>query len=147
VAMKPSQTSSIASLNFSIDQLPALSAEDCTKLKDHGITTTIALLKKAGASRSQKEALAIALGVRLQVLLKWLAIADFARIPAVGLQYSGIILHSGISSMDQLLQTPLDKLHKQILRLQVQNFQRADLCPSIGEMSVWLKQAQKLVTR
>ncbi|MEI6063093.1 MAG: DUF4332 domain-containing protein [Pseudanabaena sp. ELA748] len=143
MTIKPSKPSSNASLNFSIDQLPALSAEDCTKLKNHGITTTIGLLKKAGASRSQKEALAIALGVRLQVLLKWLAIADLARIPAVGLEYSGVILHSGIASIDQLVQTPLDKLHKQILRLQVQNFQRADLCPSIDQMALWIKQAQK----
>ena len=143
--MKPYPTSSISSLNFSIDQLPGLSAEDCTKLKDHGITTTIALLKKAGRSRSQKEALAITLGVRFQLLTKWLAFADLARIPSVGCQHCGAIVHSGIVSLEQLAQTPLDQLHQQIMRLQVQNFQRADLCPDIAEMSIWIKQAQQLM--
>jgi hypothetical protein len=146
--MKPSQTSqhtSISSLNFPIEKLTGLSAEDCQKLKDHGIQTTRGLLKKAGFKRSEKEAFAIAIGVRLQLLTKWLAFADLARIPAVGLQHCGIIVHSGIVSLEQLSQTPIDKLHKQILRLQVQQFRRADLCPDIAEMAIWVKQAQQLL--
>lgn len=143
--MKSSITSqSLSSLNFPIDQLPGLSAEDCKKLIDCGITSTRTLLQKAGRNRSQKEALAIALGVRLQLLTKWLAFADLARIPAVGCQHCGLIVHSGIISLEQLAQTPLDKLHKNIMRLQVQNLQRADLCPNLGEMSIWIKQAQQL---
>ena len=144
--MKSSTTSQpLSSMNFSIDQLLGLSAEDCQKLRSYGITTTHTLIQKAGRSRSQKEALANAIGVRFQLLTKWLAFADLARIPAVGCQHCGAIVHSGIVSLEQLSQTPLDKLHKQILRLQVQNFQRADLCPDLGEMSVWIKQAQQLM--
>lgn len=145
--MKSSKTSPsfpISSLNFALEQLPGLSAKACQNLKDHGITTTHTLLKKAGRSRSQKEALAIAIGVRFQLLAKWLAFADLAQIPAVGCQHCGLIVHSGIVSLEQLAQTPLDRLHKQIMRLQVQNLQRADLCPDMGEISVWIKQAQQL---
>lgn len=131
-------------LNFPIEQLPGLSSEDCQKLQKHSITTTHALLQKAGRNKAQKEELAIALGVRFQQLTKWIAFADLARIPAVGCQHCGAIVHSGIVSVEQLAQTPIDKLHKQIMRLQVQNFNRADLCPDIGEMSVWIKQAKQL---
>ncbi|OYQ66829.1 hypothetical protein B9G53_03030 [Pseudanabaena sp. SR411] len=146
--MKFSTTSqTCSSLNFPIDQLPALSTEDCQKLKDHAITNTCTLLQKAGRNKAQKEELAIALGVRFQLLTKWIAFADLARIPAVGCQHCGVIVHSGIVSVEQLAQTPLDKLHKQIMRLQVQNFNRADLCPDIGEMSIWIKQAQQLMTK
>ena len=143
--LKSSQSINMAGLNMAIDQLPALSAEDAQKLKNNGITTTHALLQKAGQQKAQKEALAIALGVRFQLLTKWLAFADLARIPAVGCQHCGVIVHSGIISLEQLAQTPLDKLHKQILRLQVQNFQRADLCPDMAEMSIWIKQAQQIM--
>ncbi|NUN64462.1 DUF4332 domain-containing protein [Pseudanabaena biceps] len=145
--MKPSsvpKSSSTSPLYFPIEQLTGLSEEDSANLINHGITTTLQLLQKAGRNPSQKEALAIALGVRVQLLLKWLAIADLARIPAVGLQYSGVILHSGVVSTEQLIQTPLDKLHTHIMRLQVKNFQRADLCPSMAEMAIWIKQAQQL---
>lgn len=143
--MKSSKTSqSFASLNFPLDRLPGLGTKDCKKLQDYGITTTHALLQKAGRTKAQQEALAIALNVRFQLLMKWVALADLARIPAVGCQYCGLIVHSGIISLEQLAQTPLDRLHRQIMRLQIQNLQRADLCPNIGEMSVWIKQAQKL---
>ncbi|OIP68463.1 MAG: hypothetical protein AUK48_15805 [Oscillatoriales cyanobacterium CG2_30_44_21] len=138
---------SLSSSNFPIDQLPALSTEDCQKLKDYGITTTRALLQKAGRHKAQREELAIALGVRFQQLTKWIAFADLARIPAVGCQHCGAIVHSGIVSVEQLAQIPVDKLHKQIMRLQVQNFNRADLCPDIGEMSIWIKQAQQLMAK
>ena len=143
--MEPNHNPSpLKSLNFAIDLLPGLSAADCQKLKENGLTTTRALLQKAGRSKAQKETLAIAIGVRLQLLTKWLAFADLARIPAVGCQHCGVIVHSGIVSLEQLAQTPVGKLHQQILRLQVQNLNRADLCPDIGEMSVWIKQAQQL---
>ncbi|MEA5485833.1 MULTISPECIES: DUF4332 domain-containing protein [Pseudanabaena] len=143
----PITSQTCISSNFPIDQLPALNTEDGKKLKDHSITTTRALLQKAGRTKAQKEELAIALGVRFQLLTKWIAFADLARIPAVGCQHCGVIVHSGIVSVEQLAQTPLDKLHKQIMRLQVQNFNRADLCPDIGEMSIWIKQAQQLITK
>lgn len=135
----------ISSLNFSLDQLPGLSTKDCKKLQNYGIITTHALLQKAGRNKAQKEALAIALNVRLQLLMKWLAFADLARIPTVGCQHCGLIVHSGIVSLEQLAQTPLGQLHKQIMRLQIQNLQRADLCPDIGEMSVWIKQARQIL--
>lgn len=144
--MKSSKTSqSFNSLNFPLDQLPGLSAKDCQKLRENGITTTYGLLQKAGRTKAQKEALAIALNVRFQLLMKWVALADLARIPAVGCQYCGLIVHSGVASLEQLAQTPIDRLHKQIMRLQIQNLQRADLCPDMGEMSVWIKQAQQLL--
>ncbi|TYQ28742.1 DUF4332 domain-containing protein [Pseudanabaena sp. UWO311] len=144
--MKSLTTSqSFLALNFAIELLPGLNAEDCNNLKKKGVTTTHALLQKAGRSKAQKEALAIALGVRVQLLTKWLAFADLAQIPAVGCQHCGVIVHSGIVSLEQLSQTPLDKLHKHIMRLQVQNFNRADLCPDISEMSIWIKQAQQLI--
>ena len=142
--MKPSPTSTISFLCSAIDQLPGLSAKDCQNLKDHSITTTLALLQKAGSSRPQKEALAIDLGIKFQLLNKWLVFADLARIPAVGCQHCGLIVHSGICSIEQLAQTPLGQLHKQIMKFQVQNLRRADLCPSLEEMSIWIEQAQLL---
>ncbi len=144
VQMRHTTNQSFSSLNFPLDQLPGLSAKDYQKLQDYGITTTYGLLQKAGRTKAQKEALAIALNVRFQLLMKWVALADLARIPAVGCQYCGLIVHSGIASLEQLAQTPIDRLHRQIMRLQIQNLQRADLCPDLGEMSVWIKQARQL---
>jgi hypothetical protein len=141
---KKHQAPVVPSADFPIEQIPGLSMEMIDIFQRHGIATTLDLLKKAGVNKSQREGLAIDLGMRLQILNKWIAIADLARIPAVGLQHSGTILHSGIASVQQLVQTPIGQLHRQIMKLQVQNFHRSDLCPSMGTMSLWLQQAQKL---
>jgi predicted flap endonuclease-1-like 5' DNA nuclease len=140
-------TSVVLSLNFPIEQLPGLSAKDYTIFKSQGIITTQALLQRAGRSRSQQEALAAALGMRWQFLYKWLVFADLARISGIGCQYCGLIVHSGVGSIEQLAQTSVGKLHEGIKRLQVQTLQRTDLCPSLQEMSSWIKQAQQLVAR
>jgi hypothetical protein len=140
-------TSAVSSLNFPLEQLPGLSAKDWAIFKSQGIVTTQDLLQRAGRSRSQQEALAAALGMRWQFLYKWLVFADLARIPGVGCQYCGLIVHSGVGSIEQLAQTPVGKLHAGIKLLQVQTLQRTDLCPSLQEMSGWIRDAQKLVAK
>lgn len=130
--------------DWSINQLPGLSEQDCSKLQQIGITTTGQLLQRANTSQS-KQALANQLQVKSQYVNKWVALADLARIPSIGCQYCGLLLHSGISSVTQLAQTPAQKLHQQILRLQVATLQRRDLCPLVEEVAVWIKQARALV--
>lgn len=129
--------------NWPIEQLPGLNAEDLQKLENVGIQTTLQLLQQ-GTTSARKQQLAAQLRVPTQYVNKWVALADLARLPSVGCQYSGLILHAGIASCAQLSQTPLHRLHQQILKLQVATMQRQDLCPSIGEMAQWVQQARSL---
>ncbi len=136
------KTQSLA-LNWPIEQLPGLSLEDSTKLTDCGITTTIQLLQQT-LTQNDKQVLATKLQLNIKYINKWVALADLARIPSVGCQYCGLLLHAGIGSVVQLAQTPVHKLHQQILRLQVATLQRRDLCPPASEMQIWIKQAQNI---
>ena len=129
--------------NWSIDQLPGLSTQDQSKLLELGITTTGQLLKTA-STPLLRQRLANQLQIKTQYVNKWVALADLARIPGIGCQYCGLVLHAGICSVTQLAQTPVHKLHQQILRLQVAMMQRQDLCPHIEEVTVWIKQAREL---
>ncbi len=129
--------------NWSIDQLPGLSTQDQSKLLELGITTTGQLLKTA-STPLLRQRLANQLQIKTQYVNKWVALADLARIPGIGCQYCGLVLHAGICSVTQLAQTPVQKLHQQILRLQVAMMQRQDLCPHIEEVTVWIKQAREL---
>jgi len=130
--------------NWSIEQLPGLSAQEQSKLQELGITTTGQLLQKASTPES-KLALATQLQIKSQYVNKWVALADLARLPSIGCQYCGLLLHAGVSSVRQLAQTPPHRLHQQILRLQVAMMQRRDLCPHVEEVAVWIKQARELV--
>ena len=132
-----------AQCNWPIAQLPGLSLQDQQKLMQCGIQTTHQLLQSA-RQPAQKHAIATQLQIHIQHVNKWVALADLARIPAVGCQYCGLLLHAGICSPAQLAQTSLQTLHKQILRFYVATLQRQDLCPSRGQLAQWIQQAQKL---
>ena len=86
------------------------------------------------------------LQLHLQYVNKWIALADLARIPSVGTQYCGLLLHTGMISVAQLAQTPTHRLHQQTLRLQVATLQRRDLCPAIELVKQWSQQAGTFVT-
>jgi Domain of unknown function (DUF4332) len=132
--------SPIKSCDWSIEQLPGLSKE----LQNCGITTT-AMLVKQGKTPASRLALANKLQIHLQHVNKWVALADLARIPSVGCQYCGLLLHAGIISVALLAQIPNHKLHGQILRFQVATMQRRDLCPSVELVQQWCQEAQILM--
>ena len=77
---------------WSIDKLPGLKPSEQNLLKAHGITNTQQLL--ANTSNPQaRESLAIQLNIGLNYVKKWGALADLARVPSVGCQYCGLLLH------------------------------------------------------
>ncbi|MBC6430084.1 DUF4332 domain-containing protein [Nostoc sp. HG1] len=137
--------SSITSTDWPIEQLPGLNHEEQSQLQNCGITSTVALVKE-GKTLETRLALANKLQIHLQYVNKWMALADLARIPSVGIQYCGLLLHAGIGSVAQLAQTPTHRLHQQIMRLQVATMQRRDLCPPIELVQQWSKQAQAIIS-
>jgi hypothetical protein len=129
---------------WSIDKLPGLNQSEQDLLRNCGIDTTKELLAKANTSQA-KQALANQLQLNIQHINKWSALADLARIPSVGYEYCGLLLHSGIASVGQLTQTPFHRLHRQIMRLQVATMQRKDLCPPVEMVKQWVEEAKTIV--
>ena len=128
---------------WSIALLPGLKLPEQELLKAQGIENTQELLNKTRTLES-KIALASKLKLSQKNLSKWIALADLGRIPSVGNQYCGLILHAGIISVAQLAQTPFHRLHAQIARLQVATLQRKDLTPPVGQVKQWVEQAKIL---
>jgi len=135
------RASGIKQRNWLIEELPGLKQDEIHNLKNCGITTTLALVKQ-GKTVQEKLMLATKLQVHIQYVNKWVALADLARIPSVGTQYCGLLLHAGIASVIQLANTPPHRLHQQILRLQVATLQRRDLCPAVEQVQKWIGQAK-----
>lgn len=133
----------IKSCDWPIEQLPGLSQEEQSQLQNCGINSTAALVKQ-GKTLEQRVALASLLHVHLQYVNKWVALADLARIPGVGTQYCGLLLHAGVGSVAQLAEVPTHRLHQQILRLQVATMQRRDLCPAVEQVRQWSQQARQI---
>ncbi len=131
---------------FNLEDLPGMTAVERNKLSSLGINTNLDLIKQITNSQ-QKQQLAQKMQTNLKYVGKWLALADLSRLPSVNSQYCGLILHSGVASVQQLSQIPAFKLHRQILRLQVATLRRKDLCPSIGLVQTWIKEAQLTIRK
>jgi hypothetical protein len=128
------------SLYWSIDNLPGLSQQEQDRLRACGINDTRDLLNKTSNPHLQQQ-LASQLQLHLKYVQKWSALANLAQIPSISCQHCGLLLHAGIISLSQLRQTPVHRLHQQILRLHVSTMQRRDLCPSIDLVQRWVKEA------
>ena len=140
---QPAHRTAIQAGNWSIAQLPGLSGLNQSQLQECGIATTRQLLQKT-RTPDQRLALAHQLQIHIKYVNKWVALADLARIPSVGCQYCGLLLHAGVASVILLAQLPPHRLHQQILRLHVATMQRRDLCPSVEQVQSWIQQARML---
>jgi predicted flap endonuclease-1-like 5' DNA nuclease len=138
-----SKQGSVRSQDWRLQDLPGLSDEQQDQLWNCGIHTTLQLYQKTNTPAKRAE-LARHLQIHPQYVNKWAAMADLARVPAIGCHYCGLLLHAGIASPGQLALMPLHRVHKQILRFQVAHLQRPDLCPSLKEIQDWIEQAQQL---
>lgn len=142
--MKTSHTApktSVQVRDWPIEHLPGLSNENQSQLEECGITT-IGQLIRMTKTPAAKVLLAHQLQINVQHINKWVAMAELARIPSVGCQYCGLLLHAGVASAAQLAQMPVERLHQQILRLHVATMQRNDLTPSVDRVQKWVLQAR-----
>lgn len=128
-----------------VTELPGMSEEDGNLLQSLGIENTAQLLQQ-GNTLEQRNAIADRLKLHPQQVNKWVALADLARLPGVGCSHCGLLLHSGVASCTQLAQTPVYRLHRQMLRFQVATLKRGDLCPPIEQVQQWVNEARTLIS-
>ena len=127
--------------DWPIAHLPGLSKENQSQLEECNITTTEQLIRMT-KTPAAKVLLANQLQINIQYVNKWVAMANLARIPSVGCQYCGLLLHAGVASAAQLAQMPVERLHQQILKLHVATMQRNDLTPGVDRVQKWVQQAR-----
>ena len=132
------------SCDWSIGDLPGINKTEQALLEDLNITTTGQLLAVA-PDAATKQQLAVKVCLKIQYINKLVALSDLARLPGVGCQYNGLLLHTGIISVKQLAQAPAHKIHQQLLKLHVATLQRRDLCPDLAQVQNWIKQARILL--
>ena len=132
------------SCDWSIGDLPGINKTEQALLEDLNITTTGQLLAVA-PDAATKQQLAVKVCLKIQYINKLVALSDLARLPGVGCQYNGLLLHTGIISVKQLAQAPAHKIHQQLLKLHVATLQRRDLCPDLAQVQNWIKQARALL--
>lgn len=129
---------------WSLSELPGLSSEHLGQLQAIGLETTQDLLAQARSPRDL-QAIAQQLNMPVRYPRKWAALAELAQIPSVGCQYCGLLLHSGIPSIQQLAVTGPGRLHGQIQRLHTATLRRSDLCPTPDQVVAWIQDAKQFL--
>ncbi|BDI14446.1 hypothetical protein ANSO36C_02480 [Nostoc cf. commune SO-36] len=142
---KTPQTKLDLQRNWQIESLPGITPEDSQKFKDCGIETTFQLLQKT-RNELAKQNLAAQMQIHIQHIHKWVALADFSRLPSVGCEYCGLLLHVGICSVNQLAQLPMHDLQRRVLRFQVTTTQQQPqhIYRNSGLMAQWIQEARQL---
>ncbi|MEL6495923.1 MAG: DUF4332 domain-containing protein [Cyanobacteria bacterium J06623_7] len=129
---------------WSLELMPGLPAREQKLFQAQGIQTTGDLLQRTVTLKAKIE-LSHKLRLSQKQIDKWIALADLGRIPSVGSQYSGLLLHAGVISVAQLAETSFPQLHLQVSRLQIATSRRKDLIPPVALVKQWVEQAKMLV--
>lgn len=133
----------MASPAYPLEQLPGLSATHAQGMAQLGLTSTDQL-RRYGATVDHRQILAKKMQVPLRYVTKWVILAELARVPAVGCEFNGLLLHAGIISVAQLADATAQGLYTRLRRLHVATLQRNDLCPTPDQVSLWIQQAKAL---
>jgi Domain of unknown function (DUF4332) len=128
--------------NWAITDLPGLDPNLGKDLDEVDLTDTCQLV---GLSLQQQIDLATNLGHHPRHIQKVVAMASLAQLSSVGCDYCGLLLHAGVASVAQLALTPVNQLHRSVLRLHVAVLQRNDLTPTVDRVQRWVTQAKQLI--
>lgn len=134
----------MATSAYRLDQLPGLSSAHAQSMAQLGLTST-EHLRRYGATADRRQTLAKKMQVPLRYVTKWVILAELARVPGVGCQFNGLLLHAGIISVAQLADSTAQGLYTRLRRLHVATLQRNDLCPNPDQVSLWIQQAKVLI--
>jgi len=112
------------------------------KLREAGIATTQALLKK-GATRQGRKELAEKTGLTENQLLEWINHADLFRIKGVGPEYADLLEAAGVDTVPELAQRNPDNLYQKLLEVNAEK-KLVRRLPTLDMVKNWIEQAKSL---
>lgn len=112
------------------------------KLREAGISTTQALLKK-GSLPGRRAEIAAQAGVAPALVLEWVNHADLFRIKGVGEEYADLLEEAGVDTVPELAQRNPQNLHQKIHAVnQQKRMVRRE--PTEDQVADWIAQAKML---
>jgi len=112
------------------------------KLREAGIATTEALLKK-GASRQGRQELAARTGLSEGQILEWVNHADLFRIKGIGPEYADLLEAAGVDTVPELAQRNPDNLYQKLIEVNAAK-KLVRRLPTLDMVKDWVAQAKAL---
>lgn len=88
-------------MSYPIAEIEGIGAAFEAKLREAGVTSTSALLERAGSKKGRGE-LAAATGIDESKILSWANLADLMRVKGVGKQFSELLHAAGVDTIKEL---------------------------------------------
>jgi predicted flap endonuclease-1-like 5' DNA nuclease len=128
--------------NMKIIDVQGIGPAYAEKLKNAGIRTTGALLKKGASPDGRKEIEAMT-GIGNSLILEWVNLADLYRIKGVGSQYSDLLEEAGVDTVVELSKRVANNLFSKMDEInRAKNL--VNKLPSSKQIEGWIEQAKKL---
>ncbi len=112
------------------------------KLREAGIATTEALLKK-GATRQGRKELAAKTGLSEKQLLEWINHLDLFRIKGIGPEYADLLEAAGVDTVPELAQRNPENLYQKLLTVNAEK-KLVRRLPTLDMVKGWIEQAKQL---
>ena len=125
-----------------LDVIEGIGPVYMAKLREAGIASTEALLKK-GATRQGRKELAEKTGLTENQLLEWINHADLFRIKGVGPEYADLLEEAGVDTVPELAQRNPDNLYQKLLEVNAEK-KLVRRLPTLDMVKSWVEQAKQL---
>ena len=125
-----------------IEKIEGIGAKYGKILRNNGIATTDALLKK-GATKKGRVEVAKATKISEKLILEWVNLSDLMRITGIGEEYSDLLEEAGVDTVKELRNRVPENLHKKILEVNTKK-KLVRRPPALSMVKSWVKQAKKL---
>ena len=112
------------------------------KLKEAGLSTVEALLKKGASPQGRKE-IEEKTGISHKLILEWVNLADLFRIKGIGEEYSDLLEEAGVDTVVELAQRNAENLHQKLVEINQQK-KLVRQVPSLSQVTKWVEQAKIL---
>ena len=126
-----------------IEDVEGIGATFAAKLSEAGVTTTDALLERAG-SGAGRDKLSEATGISEKLLLEWVNHADLMRINGVGSEYADLLEAAGVDSCAELAQRNAANLATTFREVDAARPNMVRRVPSEETVAGWIAAAKKL---
>lgn len=112
------------------------------KLRQVGIATTEALLKRC-ATRKGRQELAEQTGISEKLLLEWANHLDLFRIKGIGPEYADLLEAAGVDTVPELAQRNPENLYQKIAEVNAEK-KLVRRLPTLDMVRDWINQAKAL---
>jgi predicted flap endonuclease-1-like 5' DNA nuclease len=112
------------------------------KLKEAGLSTVEALLKKGASPQGRKE-IEEKTGISHKLILEWVNLADLFRIKGIGEEYSDLLEEAGVDTVVELAQRNAENLYQKLVEINQQK-KLVRQVPGLSQVTKWVEQAKKL---